>query len=64
VIWKKLFNLQSMRTGLTNIFVDKKIAGRYYQEAAVKAVCDSFDRKKSQEKRYLSWQPVPERREP
>lgn len=42
---EKLFNLQSMRTGLTNIFVDKKIAGRYYQEAAVKAVCDSFDRK-------------------
>ena len=28
---EKLFNLQSMRTGLTNIFVDKKIAGRYYQ---------------------------------
>ncbi|MBE6004109.1 MAG: hypothetical protein E7232_08530 [Lachnospiraceae bacterium] len=25
--------------------VDKKIAGRYYQEAAIKAVCDSFDKK-------------------
>ena len=26
--------------------MDKKIAGRYYQEAAIKAVCDSFDEKK------------------
>lgn len=25
--------------------VDKEIAGRYYQEAAVKAVCDCFDRR-------------------
>lgn len=39
---EKLFNLQSMRTDLKYISVDKKIAGRYYQEAAVKAVCDSF----------------------
>ena len=23
--------------------IDKNIAGRYYQEAAIKAVCDSFD---------------------
>ena len=30
---------------LDEYFVNKKIAGRYYQEAAVKAVCDSFDRK-------------------
>ncbi len=42
---EKLFNLQAMRTSLTHISVDKKIAGRYYQEAAVKAVCDSFDKK-------------------
>jgi len=40
---EKLFNLQTMRTSLAHISVDKKIAGRYYQEAAVKAVCDSFD---------------------
>ncbi len=42
---EKLFNLQTMKTSLTHISVDKKIAGRYYQEAAIKAVCDSFDRK-------------------
>lgn len=42
---KKLFNLQAMRTSLKNIYVDKDIAGRYYQEGAVKSVCDSFDRK-------------------
>ncbi|MBQ3431578.1 MAG: DEAD/DEAH box helicase family protein [Clostridia bacterium] len=39
---EKLFNLQTMRTSLKNIIVDKDIAGRYYQEAAIKAVCDSF----------------------
>ena len=49
-IWSKrdlerLFNLQSMRTGLAHVTVDKNIAGRYYQEAAVKAVCDAFDQK-------------------
>lgn len=42
---EKLFNLQSMRSSLRYITVDKKIAGRYYQEAAIKAVCDSFDGK-------------------
>ena len=40
---EKLFNLQSMRTSLSNITVDKNIAGRYYQEAAVKAVCKTFE---------------------
>ena len=39
---EKLFNLQRTRSSLKNIVVDKKIAGRYYQEAAIKAVCDSF----------------------
>lgn len=42
---EKWFNLLSMRTSLKNITVDKNIAGRYYQEAAVKAVCDSFEEK-------------------
>ncbi len=42
---EKLFNLRRMRKSLKNIIVDKDIAGRYYQESAVKAVCDSFDRK-------------------
>lgn len=39
---EKWFNLRAMRTGLRNITIDKNIAGRYYQEAAIKAVCDSF----------------------
>ena len=43
---EKLFNLRSMRTSLKNIMVDKQIAGRYYQEGAIKAVCEAFDKKK------------------
>lgn len=39
---EKLYNLQMMRTSLDHASVDKDIAGRYYQEGAVKAVCDSF----------------------
>ena len=42
---EKLFNLQSMRTSLKYVNVDKNIAGRYYQEGAIKAVCDSFGTK-------------------
>lgn len=42
---EKLFNLQSMRSNLKYISVDKNIAGRYYQEGAIKAVCDSFGTK-------------------
>lgn len=42
---EKLFNLQTMRTSLKHISVDQNIAGRYYQEAAIKAVCDSFDKR-------------------
>lgn len=42
---EKLFNLQIMKTSLSHVVVDKNIAGRYYQEGAVKAVCDSFDKK-------------------
>ena len=30
---------------MKNVMVDKFIAGRYYQEAAIKAVCESFDNK-------------------
>ena len=41
---EKLFNLQTMRTSLKNVMVDPKIAGRYYQEGAVKAACDTFAR--------------------
>ncbi len=42
---EKLFNLRTVRTSLAHVEVDKNIAGRYYQEGAIKAVCDSFDRK-------------------
>lgn len=40
---EKLFNLRTMRTSLTRVTVNRNIADRYYQEAAIKAVCDSFD---------------------
>ena len=40
---EKLFNLQTMKISLNHIAVDKGIAGRYYQEGAIKAVCDAFD---------------------
>lgn len=42
---EKLFNLQTMRTSLNHVMVNKEIAGRYYQEGAIKAVCDSFGKK-------------------
>ena len=42
---EKLFNLQTMRTSLNNVVIDRNIAGRYYQEGAVKAVCESFGKK-------------------
>ncbi len=42
---EKLFNLRRMRTSLKHATVDRAIAGRYYQEGAIKAVCDGFDEK-------------------
>jgi len=42
---EKWFNLLTMRTGLQHISVNANIAGRYYQSAAIRAVCDSFDQK-------------------
>ncbi len=39
---EKWFNLLSLRTSLRNIVINKNIVDRYYQEAAIKAVCDSF----------------------
>lgn len=42
---EKWFNLLTMRTSLKHVAVDKNIAGRYYQEAAIKATCNSFDEK-------------------
>ena len=42
---EKLFNLRRMRTSLKNVVIDSNIAGRYYQDSAIKAVCDAFDTK-------------------
>lgn len=42
---EKLFNLRGRRTTLNNVEVDKDIAGRYYQEGAIKAVCNTLDEK-------------------
>ena len=42
---EKWFNLLTMRTSLRNVMVNKNIAGRYYQEAAIKSVCNAFDEK-------------------
>ncbi|WP_279095823.1 DEAD/DEAH box helicase family protein [Lactobacillus taiwanensis] len=41
---EKLFNLQKVRQPLTNITVYDNIAGRYYQKAAIQAVCESFSK--------------------
>ena len=40
---EKWFNLKKMRTSLKHITADKEIAGRYYQQEAIKKVCESFD---------------------
>lgn len=40
---EKWFNLLTMRTSLKHVTVDKSIAGRYYQESAIKSVCQAFD---------------------
>lgn len=41
---EKLFNLRAMRTSLKYIRVNRDIAGRYYQEGAIKAVCQAFQK--------------------
>ena len=42
---EKWFNLLAMRKSLEHVVVNKDIAGRYYQESAIKSVCNSFDKK-------------------
>lgn len=42
---EKLYNLRKMKGKLNNIRVDLNIAGRYYQQGAIKAVCESFEKK-------------------
>ena len=41
---EKLFNLQTLRASLKNIPINRSIAGRYYQEGAIRAACDAFSR--------------------
>ena len=43
---ERLFNLRTQRTSLKNVIVNKAIADRYYQDAAIKAVCEAFDQRK------------------
>lgn len=42
---EKLFNLRTYAQSLSNISINKNIAGRYYQENAIKATCDTFGEK-------------------
>lgn len=42
---EKLYNLRNMKSSLKYIKINKDIAGRYYQEGAIKAVCESLDQK-------------------
>lgn len=42
---EKLFNLKRMKSHLDYVYIKKNIADRYYQEAAVKAVCEAFDKR-------------------
>ena len=43
--FEKCFNLLAAKADLKNIVVNRDIAGRYYQEGAIRAVCDSFGEK-------------------
>lgn len=51
-----------MRISLKHITVDKSIADRYYQEAAIKAVCNSFDDKTIEKHSWL-WLQDPAKQE-
>ena len=42
---EKVFNLRIMKEDLDHIHINKNIAGRYYQEGAIKAVCESMDKR-------------------
>lgn len=42
---EKIYNLRKMKGKLSNIKVDLNIAGRYYQQGAIKAICESFEAK-------------------
>lgn len=40
---QRLFNLRAQKMPLRYVTVNKGIAGRYYQEAAIKSVCEAFE---------------------
>lgn len=40
---ERLLNLRTQKTSLKQVTVNKGIAGRYYQEAAIKSICEAFD---------------------
>ncbi len=40
---EKLFNLRSFKTSLHDVTINKTITERYYQESAIKAVCETLD---------------------
>ncbi len=40
---EKLYNIMAMRMHLNNIKINDDISNRYYQKAAIKAVCETFD---------------------
>ncbi|MDE5562436.1 MAG: DEAD/DEAH box helicase family protein [Clostridiales bacterium] len=40
---ERLFNLRMQKTSLKQVTVNKGIAGRYYQEAAIKSICEALD---------------------
>ncbi|MFI3249834.1 MAG: DEAD/DEAH box helicase family protein [Eubacteriales bacterium] len=42
---EKLFNLRNNKESLDEITINQEIAGRYYQEGAIKAVCRNFGEK-------------------
>lgn len=42
---EKYFNLMRTRSHLNFININKDIAGRYYQEEAIRATCETFDQK-------------------
>ncbi|MBQ7245619.1 MAG: DEAD/DEAH box helicase family protein [Firmicutes bacterium] len=42
---EKIFNLRVMKEDLNHVHINKNIAGRYYQEGAIKAVCESMDKR-------------------
>lgn len=43
---EKLFTLRTLKQSLVPSHPDEKIAGRYYQKAAIEAVCDLLEQKK------------------